>query len=218
MNILAIDTATPYGSICLAMEDELHTHHGNSSIQYSSRLYGWIEQLKRAFPRAFAALGGIVITGGPGTFTGLRIGLATAKGLAMAKGIPVAAFDTLEAIATACAGPGTTIRPCLNAGRGECCTALFERDADGELHRLEENTVISPRDFVERYRGDIPIAGSGIDVLKRLGSDEIKDLHLCEANMPLAPALIQLSKQTNAFASAQSGVYPQLNYLRAAVS
>jgi tRNA threonylcarbamoyladenosine biosynthesis protein TsaB len=91
-----------------------------------------------------AALGGVAVSIGPGSFTGLRIGLSFAKGLAYAGAIPLVGVPTLEALAhVAQVAPGTPICAALDARKQECWAALFRRTADG-VERLGPDQAIAP--------------------------------------------------------------------------
>jgi len=88
---------------------------------------------------------------GPGRFTGLRVGLATAKGLAAVAGVPVRPVPTLEALARTGAGPGALAAPALDARRGEVYGALF-RLGDRRPVRVLEDRAEPPEAFAARVR------------------------------------------------------------------
>ena len=91
-----------------------------------------------------AAVEAVAVSIGPGSFTGLRIGLSLAKGLAYAGGIPLVAVPTLEALAhVAGVPPGTVVCAALDARKHECWAALFRRTADG-VERLGPDPAGAP--------------------------------------------------------------------------
>lgn len=100
LKLLTIQTATPAGSVALTTGEQLL---GELSLDvrrpHGSWLLGVIEQLLEAAGMAVADLDGFGVTVGPGSFTGLRVGLATIKGLAMATGKPIAGVSTLQTLA-----------------------------------------------------------------------------------------------------------------------
>ncbi|MDH7480056.1 MAG: tRNA (adenosine(37)-N6)-threonylcarbamoyltransferase complex dimerization subunit type 1 TsaB, partial [Syntrophomonadaceae bacterium] len=89
-------------------------------------------------------LDGMAVTTGPGSFTGLRIGIATAKGLAQALGVPLVGVPTLDALALNLAGSAGLICPILDARKGEIYTALYRSPHPGQLCRLTEYLAVAP--------------------------------------------------------------------------
>ena len=91
-------------------------------------------------------LAAIVVARGPGSFNGLRVGLATAKGLAFALRIPLASISTLEAMAFVHAAQGLPICPVIRVGRSEIASALFQVQ-DGEWLRIEEERLTTAEEL-----------------------------------------------------------------------
>jgi tRNA threonylcarbamoyladenosine biosynthesis protein TsaB len=102
---------------------------------------------------------------GPGSFTGLRIGLATVKALAMTLHRPCAGIPTLQAIAHA-AGPSAATVAALPAGRGEVFAQLLFVSPEGEVAELEAPAPLSPNAMIERYgpRANLVWAGQGAQI------------------------------------------------------
>ena len=125
--ILAIDTSTEMASIALVQENEVLaelTWHcrQNHTAQLLPYLAFLLDKAKVNLNSARC----IIVAKGPGSFNGLRIGIATAKGLAFSLGIPIIGISTLEAEAYQHAQTSLPICPILNAGRGEIATALYQ--------------------------------------------------------------------------------------------
>jgi tRNA threonylcarbamoyladenosine biosynthesis protein TsaB len=100
MLVLALDTATDQGSLALAEDDRLLGEYSLASAgTYLQHLLPGLEALLKTVGRDPQDIGAIAVSQGPGNFTGLRIGLATAKGLALALGSPLVAVSTLEVLA-----------------------------------------------------------------------------------------------------------------------
>lgn len=132
MLLLGIDTCGPLGSVALARlsGDVLETlaEAELAGKTYSARLLGAIRELLAGHGASVRDLGALVVTSGPGSFTGIRVGLSTAKGLAEAHGTPIIAVSRLAVLAHVAA----TGAAALDAGRGEFYLGEFGRTGSGE--------------------------------------------------------------------------------------
>jgi len=148
--ILAIETATRAGSVALARGSSiLAAASGDTSASHSTDL---IESIDRILQRSRVLLSDIDLFAaavGPGSFTGLRIGLATTKSFAMCMGKNCAGVSTLAAIAHA-AGPSPQTLALLPAGRGELFAQLFSVD-DGQVRELDAAAHLTPTGILEAY-------------------------------------------------------------------
>ncbi len=125
------------------------------------------EQLLPAVDRALreagvrvAALDAFAVSIGPGSFTGLRVGIATARGLAFGSGRPVAAVSTLAALASGVPSAGA-VASLLDARRGELYAAVFETGPEGPVAIVPEG-VYTPEDFAARLPTRCTLAGEGV--------------------------------------------------------
>lgn len=126
MLILAIDSATPVAGVALMDEKRLiREEFSNYKKTHSESLMPMVDRVMRESGCQPADLQGIAVTIGPGSFTGLRIGLAAAKGMALAAGIPVVAISTLEVLAANVIGSEALICPVLDARRNELYGGLY---------------------------------------------------------------------------------------------
>jgi len=125
--ILALDTGTPVASVALdAPALGIRELRETESITHGPTVLVIVDELLSAHGLTARDLGAIVCGRGPGSFTGLRIGLASAKGLAYALGVPLLIPSSLEALALgAPAGVGLVV-PCLDARRRELFAAAYE--------------------------------------------------------------------------------------------
>jgi tRNA threonylcarbamoyladenosine biosynthesis protein TsaB len=128
MIVLAVDTTTPSGSVALLMDGELAAELNiESPSTHSARLLRSIDFLLATQGLDIRAVEAYAVAAGPGSFTGIRIGLSAVKSLAFASGKPVAAVSTLEALAAKVGSPPIRLAcPILDAKRGEVYAALFE--------------------------------------------------------------------------------------------
>jgi tRNA threonylcarbamoyladenosine biosynthesis protein TsaB len=149
--ILSVETATLAGSVALARGNEIvAASGGDSRISHSNTLLNDIEALLNGRHTALAEIDLFAVAIGPGSFTGLRIGIATVKALAETLGRPCAGIPTLEAIALD-AGASEKSVALLPAGRGEIFAQLFSVTKDGLVTALDHATHISPQKLLEKY-------------------------------------------------------------------
>ena len=170
MLLLAIDTTTRVCSVALGDHEKiLAEYHLNVKNTHSQRLMPLIVSLFRDSGIDKSRLEGVALSIGPGSFTGIRIGMATAKGLCQGLNIPAVGVMTLDALAEACAFFSGLICPILDARKNQVYTALYRGAAsDPEMlqpaaalsidelgHRLAayEDEVIFLGDAVESYGG-----------------------------------------------------------------
>lgn len=124
--LLAIDTATRYASLALYDESGILTERSwrtgnNHCVEVMPAIAAMLAQQGCA-P---SALTGVAVAKGPGSFTGLRIGMSIAKGLCCALDIPIIAVPTLDIITYAVGDPGIRVLAVLEAGRGRACVASY---------------------------------------------------------------------------------------------
>ncbi|MDF2569256.1 MAG: tsaB [Sporomusa sp.] len=143
MPILAIDTATLVSSVAIATPDTLVAELTVQTRKtHSERLVPHISSLLTMAEIPQNRLKAVAVSIGPGSFTGLRIGLATAKALAYALNIPLIGVPTLAALAFACPSPGALLAPMLDAQKGNVYLGLYEWNA-GTLVEVEPPRVVA---------------------------------------------------------------------------
>lgn len=168
--ILALDTSTQTATIAIYGGEEgvVSELTWRSSSHHTVELAPYLDLLLRRNPKG---LDGIAVALGPGSFTGLRVGLSLAKGLALAQEIPLIGIPTLDALAYSQSHQPLPICALLQAGRGRICAALYEKVT---LHRLTDyllTTIESLCSEITRPTlvcGEIDEAGRAI-LEKRLG-------------------------------------------------
>ena len=165
MRILAVDTATPRGSVAL-LENGRLAGEINHEIPgtHSSRLLQSIDFLLGAAGLSIREIDGFGVAAGPGSFTGIRIGLSTVKSLAFASKKPVAPVLTLVALATKLAhSPARLICPLLDAKKGQVYAALFELRPSGLIEIIPQGAY-NPDGFFPRLpaRRLIRFIGDGL--------------------------------------------------------
>ena len=140
---LAIDTSTEYAGVALAERGEplveLTWHSGQN---HSVELIPGIERVFKLRKITPAALSSIIVARGPGSFNGLRVGLSTAKGFALALDIPLIAVGTMETEAFAFAYSGLPICSIQSAGREEIAVAKYQQKAEWQCIEIEHLTSV----------------------------------------------------------------------------
>jgi tRNA threonylcarbamoyladenosine biosynthesis protein TsaB len=141
--LLAIDTSTAIASVALIRAGELLAEHSwRSGRNHTTQLLPRIEEMLAESEAEIADLTAVGVALGPGSFNGLRVGLTTAKLLALSRSLPIVGVNTLEATAFQHAGRDGLVRPVYDAGRGQVATALY-RAADNHLTELQPPTLAS---------------------------------------------------------------------------
>ena len=169
MLILAVDTTTPAGSVALLEGERLL---GEADVEsagtHSARLFRSIDFLLGALAKDVRDVEAFAVAAGPGSFTGIRIGIGAVKSLAFASGKPVAPVSTLLALAAklAAGGPGL-VCPLLDAKKGEIYAGLFEA-GEGGLREAVPQGAYDPEGFLARLPAGrvVSFAGSGAAVYR----------------------------------------------------
>jgi tRNA threonylcarbamoyladenosine biosynthesis protein TsaB len=162
MRVLALDTTTRPGSVAVIEDGRVIVDApGDATRSHAERLPGEITDALASAGLATADIDLFAVACGPGSFTGLRIGIATIQGLAFVHGTRVAAISALRALGEAAAAgrsEGTLVGAWMDAHRGDVFTALYriEQPAAAEVARLvelEEPMVSAPEATLVRWRG-----------------------------------------------------------------
>ena len=172
--ILAIDTATPCSTVAITSG----TLGGSgtvvaevalsSSITHSRRLLSAIDWLFSEAGLDKGALAGYCIGLGPGSFTGLRIGMATVKGLASAAGLPLYGISTLDGIAAGCSLGTLPLRVVLDARKKEVYTAAYRFDGEGIARRDSAIEAMPPMKLTERITAPTLFVGDGLKAYRSM--------------------------------------------------
>ena len=157
MLVLALESSAKTASVAVCSKgDLLGQYFQNSGLTHSLTLLAMLESLLANLDIAISDIGLVAVARGPGSFTGVRIGVSAAKGLAWGLGIPVCGVSTLEAMAYQAAEAGETICAVMDARRNQVYNALFEQ-RDGKPDRLCEDRAISLDDLTDELkRQDAP--------------------------------------------------------------
>jgi tRNA threonylcarbamoyladenosine biosynthesis protein TsaB len=215
MRIIGIDTATTAASVALVHDGTIVAEKSNpddgaggngdrrpSKSNHAETILLLLESLLQSAGLSLQDIDGIALSIGPGSFTGLRIGLSTVKGLAYGSSLPVVGVSTLLAQAARVTDYDGLICPVLDARKNEVYVALFKKTGD-TVHRLCEDTVASAAAILEITR---PLAkgtpclmiGDGAAVykqwlLQQLGAGAL--FQTGEFSLSVAATVARLSEQ-----------------------
>jgi tRNA threonylcarbamoyladenosine biosynthesis protein TsaB len=194
---LAIDTSSRQGSVALGRGDQLlEALDLPEQRRHAVELLPVVDDLLNRHRLTPQSIGELYISVGPGSFTGLRVSITTAKLLARVTGCRLVAVPTLDVIARNApdSAPGMTrhIAVCLNAKRGQCFTGLFDRDADRGLVPRIEPSLLRPDEM-------LALAPRPLLVIADMPGDHAPapDVELADAKLaiPRARVVWQLGRQ-----------------------
>src|SRR4051812_34872693 len=213
--ILSIDTATTCGGVCLFKEGQtLASITSAAQMSHSNTLLRDINELLKTTGVTVADIDLFAVARGPGSFTGLRIGIATVKAFAATLGRPCVGISTLHAIAAA-AGPSSATVSLLPAGRGELFAQLLSVDSGGEVSEMDDPVHQPAQNIIEKYSGQDELiwAGPGAQVQEQLLREAAQRSGFTLSTFPtddhgwrLAPLPANLSIEIAALAIRQSEV------------
>lgn len=188
MRVLAIESSGLTASAAIVEDDQtIAEYTTNFKKTHSQTLLPMIDEMTRMVGVDLSAVDAIAVSGGPGSFTGLRIGSATAKGLGLALGKPLIHVPTLEAMAYSAYGCEDIICPIMDARRSQVYTGLytFARKTSEEGNFYDEpafrvlrvQMAVSVEELIRHlnvYRRRVVFMGDGIPVYKEILSEGLK--------------------------------------------
>lgn len=184
MKILAIESSAVTASVAIIEDDSVLANYTiNHKKTHSQTLLPMIDEICRMTETDVDDLDAIAVSVGPGSFTGLRIGVATAKGIALAKDKPMIPVKTLEALAYNLYGQTKTIVPIMDAKRKHVYSAIYKFE-EGKLVELRETNLISIEDLTKELNesyNDVVFLGDGIKVARDYFNENLSINH-CEAS------------------------------------
>lgn len=229
MLILAIDTSTRTGSAAVLRDSEVLAEvSGYEETPYSSRLFRDIAHLEEKLVLRLDQIDLFVVASGPGSFTGLRVGLAAAKAWAEVYRKPIAAISGLEAIASEfLEGAGvpdsspTVIAPFLDARRGQVFGGVYRVGANGDarLALTGDESILSVDEFLESVKGrpdrSIVFVSPTPDVIspERLG-EILPGARVVQVSAALAPTIGRLGLQRAQRGEVLDSIRLDANYVR----
>lgn len=214
MKVLAIDSSGLVATVALVEDDNLiaeYTIHHKKT--HSQTLMPMLAEIKNMTELDLESVDAIAVAKGPGSFTGLRIGAATAKGLAMGLNKPIIEVPTLEGMAYQMYGSNAVVCPIMDARRNQVYTGLYQFVAGKEGYEMETLhegcacDILECIDFVNANGREVVFLGDGVEVF----ADVIREK--CEVPVFFAPAHRRLQSAASigalAFVYAKEGKFTE---------
>ncbi|MEP2059373.1 MAG: tRNA (adenosine(37)-N6)-threonylcarbamoyltransferase complex dimerization subunit type 1 TsaB [Maribacter litoralis] len=191
--LLNLETSSTNCSVCIAKDGAILAIQELNSANYShaEKLHLFIEEVVQEASLKMKDIEAVAVSKGPGSYTGLRIGVSAAKGLCYALGIPLISVSTLKSMASQIKiNEGEVLIPVLDARRMEVYSAIF----DADLHQIRETKaeIIDEHSFVEYINSkSVHFLGSGAEKIKELFTDASINYH-CDV-VPSAREMASIS-------------------------
>ncbi|MBE5911587.1 tRNA (adenosine(37)-N6)-threonylcarbamoyltransferase complex dimerization subunit type 1 TsaB [Pseudobutyrivibrio sp.] len=178
MKILGIDGSGLVASVAIVEDDNLIGEYTTGYKKtHSQTLLPMLDELKKMVELDLYTVDAIAVAAGPGSFTGLRIASATAKGLGLALGCPIVSVPTVDALAFNMWGASGVICPILDARRGQVYTGIYEFLEDGQFNVIKEQCALDFHDIAKEINTigrPVTFLGDGVPVFKELVASEVK--------------------------------------------
>ena len=219
MLILAFETSAKAASVALLEEGKLlGESYQNTGLTHSQTLMVMAEDLLKQCGKTVDDITAVAVAEGPGSFTGVRIGVAAAKGFAWGKNIPCYGTSTLEAMAESLGVFEGYVCPVMDARRSQVYNALFYVNR-GAITRVKEDRAIALADLsqeLQSLESPIFLVGDGSDLTYKSLSGEISNLVLPPEHRKhqRATGVAILAAKKQAAGEAGDGAALQPNYLR----
>jgi tRNA threonylcarbamoyladenosine biosynthesis protein TsaB len=207
MRILALDTTSTAASVAICEDEKIIGSYRIATVKkHSETLLPMIEHLCKVTATSLSQIDAFAVTVGPGSFTGVRIGVSTVKGLAFGSDRPCIAVSTLESLAWNLKGTAAIVVSVMDARRNQFYNAIFENDGQ-VCRRLTPDRLISAKELANellQYQ-DKPIyfVGDGYDLARKTVSDAVcvtpPILRMQNAESIALLAKMQLTENRNIF-------------------
>lgn len=199
MRVLAIDSSCTSASCAILNDNKLEAEILlNHKLQHSVILFPMIEQILRMAEITIDDIDGVGVSGGPGSFTGLRIGVAMAKGIVQGGNKKFAAISSLDAMAFQQGGFDGTICPIMDALRNNVYTALYKWDK-GKLEQFYDYNAIQIDEVIEeliKRNEKVIFCGDGVSLHRETILQKLKDLAYfapSSLSLPRASSIAELA-------------------------
>lgn len=180
MRILAIDSSSMVATIAIVTDDVLTAEYTiNYKRTHSQTLMPMIDEISKTIELDMESIDAIAISGGPGSYTGLRIGAATAKGFGLALGKPIINVPTMDALAYNMFSTSFTVCPIMDARRGQVYTGIYKFNGT-EMEIIKPQCIMMINELIEeldKLGEPVMFLGDGVDVDKDIIDETMKIAH-----------------------------------------
>lgn len=201
MKVLGVDSSGMVASVALVDSGVTVAEYSvNFKKTHSETLLPMIDEIMRMTETKPESVDAIAVAAGPGSFTGLRIGSATVKGLGLALDKPIIAVPTCHALAYNAWGTDAIVCPIMDARRGQVYTGIYEF-IDGTLEVIEDQMAIGITDLLEKlteYNRPVIFLGDGVPVFKKMIDETFEGAYMyapAHMNRQRAAAVATLGMQ-----------------------
>ncbi|MDF2511868.1 MAG: tsaB [Herbinix sp.] len=213
MKLLAIDSSGLVATVAIVSEEAMIAEYTvNFKKTHSQTLLPMLNEIVKMIELDLSEVDAIAVAAGPGSFTGLRIGSATAKGLGLALDKPIVAIPTLEGLAYNLFGTNQIICPMMDARRGQVYTGLYEFD-QYDLKVVQPQAAISIEEVLEELnqRGrEVIFLGDGTETYQSIIREK--------CTVPYSFAPIHLNRQRAGAIGALGITYYKQNWIESAAA
>lgn len=181
MKILAVDSSSLTASVAVIEDDiTVAEYTVNYKKTHSQTLLPMLDEIVKMTEQDLSQVDAIALAAGPGSFTGLRIGSATVKGLAQALDKPVISVPTVDGLAGNLYGTDKLVCPIMDARRNQTYTGLYEfvkNEEEHEMHCVKEQCAVDIAEIISAINGlgrEVIFLGDGVPVFKDTIREQIK--------------------------------------------
>lgn len=175
--ILAIEASGLVAGVAIATEEKIIGECSvNLKMTHSETLLPMVDDLVKRTGADLSDFSAIAVSGGPGSFTGLRIGSSTAKGLGLALNIPIVAVPTAEVIASNIFGFEGLICPLMDARRNQVYTGIYKNTSEG-FTVVNDQMAVDVNEIIEKINDlqqPVIFLGDGVNVYKNTLAEKVK--------------------------------------------
>ncbi len=220
MRILALDSSGLVATVAILEDDQTVAQYTvNYKKTHSQTLLPMLDEIVKMTEFDLSTVDAIAVAGGPGSFTGLRIGAATAKGLGLALGKPLIHVPTVDGMAYGLYGVSGLICPIMDARRNQVYTGIY-RFEHGEFVVIEEQMAVALDELIEKlnaYGEKVTFLGDGVPVYQKQIEEKIATEHYfapAHVNRQSAAAVGALGMKYFAEGKMETAAQHKPDYLR----